>query len=287
MGKYRFVGFVIVSLATLFTVGLGSAPSQAEDVSGWMSSALDAPAVQASYIDGTSMNFNEGCPTIWPGIGTTDVPCNATGVDTYGGASTENPAPVRGGEGTSYATVNGFTMTLTLDEPQTYFGLWWSAGNGANYLDFYSGDLLIGSFSSTSVIEALTSQTLSSSGGASYTVQDYFGNPIDESNSGEAYAYLHVFATSGKTFDKVVFSGDGFEFDNVMVAKGTNTVDEDLVHLAGPVDDVTPDPTPTPTDKLAETGGSDNSIPIGIISLFFLAVGVLTLRTARSKAFKS
>lgn len=181
-------------------------------------------------------------------------------------------------------------MTLTLDEPQTYFGLWWSAGNGSNYLNFYSDDQLVGSFSCDTIISALNSQTLSSGGGTQYTVQDYYGNPRDGSNAGEPYAYLHVFASSGKTFNKVVFSGDGFEFDNVTVAKGKNDTGVNLVHIDGPDPEPTPTPTPTPTVKetvdLAETGGSDNSLPLSLFAFALISVGTVALRVAKAKTKK-
>lgn len=289
MNKIKFIG-LLAPVALVFTLTVSVSASHAEADPGWISSYVDAPAVQASYVAGTVMNFNEGCPTDWPGIGTTDIPCVATGVDTFGGATTELAVPTRGGVGTSYATVNGMTMTLTLNEPQTYFGLWWSAGNGANYLNFYSDDQLVGSFSCDTIISALTSQTLSSGGGTQYTVQDYYGNPRDGSNSGEPYAYLHVFASAGKTFNKVVFSGDGFEFDNVTVAKGENDTGINLVHIDGPDPEPTATPTPTPTVAetvdLAETGGSDNSLPLSIFALALISVGTVVLRLSKSKTKK-
>jgi hypothetical protein len=283
-----------IAIPVILTLGfsMNASASNAEVDPGWISSYVDAPAVQASYVDGTVMNFNEGCPTLWPGIGTTDIPCVSSGVDTFGGATTEEAVPTRGGVGTSYATVTGMTMTLTLDEPQTYFGLWWSAGNGSNYLNFYSDDQLVGSFSCDTIIAALNSQTLSSGGGTQYTVQDYFGNPRDGSNGGEPYAYLHVFASSGKTFNKVVFSGDGFEFDNVTVAKGKNDTGVNLVHIDGPDPEptLTPTPTPTPTVTetvdLAETGGSDNSLPLTFFAFALISVGTVALRVSKSKTKK-
>jgi hypothetical protein len=105
--------------------------------------------------------------------------------------------------GGAYAT-NFFrpASTLTLDPPVSYFGMWWSAGSGSNFIRFYNGDTLLWSFDS-SVINGLDSA--------------YFGNPNSQylgENSGQAYAYVNFFVQSGLQIDRVVGSGSGFETDN-------------------------------------------------------------------------
>lgn len=296
MKKSKALALTMLTALSMGLVGITTSASNAEDASGFLSSYVDAPAVQNSYIVGHSMTFDADCPLIWPGIGSTDVACTSTSPDTYGGASTDSSDPFRGGVGSRYATVwPGTPMTLTLDTPATYFGLWWSAGDGNNLLQFYSDDTLLGTFSFDTLMTALTSQSLNGDGGSVYTTADYFGNPVDSSNGGEPYAYLHVFAAGDKTFNKVVFTqiaGGGFEFDNVTIASGTNKTAETLVHLEGPVSQPEPDPDPSPspspspsetpeTTALADTGKSDNQNGLTALAGILLLLGSAVLVVAK------
>lgn len=112
-----------------------------------------------------------------------------------------------GANGTQYISVgaqagSGGTLTLALNGPADYFGMWWSAIDGQNQLDLYSGATLVGHFDSTN---------LPAFSGA------YFGNPNNGLNTGEPYAYVNFSGTAGTTFDRIVFtnpSSTGFESDN-------------------------------------------------------------------------
>lgn len=121
--------------------------------------------------------------------------------DQYGGAN-----------GTRYdlaASGVGSSSTLTLNTPQKYIGLWWSAGDAGNILEFYdSSATLLSSFSTASILGLLPAT--------------YRGNPNPPAgrNTGEAYAYLNFTATGSDSISRVVFrqtTGGGFEIDNVSV----------------------------------------------------------------------
>jgi hypothetical protein len=103
-------------------------------------------------------------------------------------------------------------------------------------MEFYSGSTLVGSFDLYALVNALNSPTLNGQNGVTYPTSDYYGNPVDGTNTGEPYAYLHIFAPSGSSFDRVVISedGGGFEFDNVTVASTVQSVNTSLVHVSGP-----------------------------------------------------
>lgn len=137
----------------------------------------------------------------WSGVGTYDsisiIPANQ-----YGGAG-----------GSGYYAVQSqsvgakvVTTTLTLDTPSSYFGLWWSAGDAKNRMQFYSGASLVADFSTQVLLNVLPTT--------------YSGNPNPSflgQNSGERYAFLNIYSNSGTTFDRIVFSNDGssgFESDN-------------------------------------------------------------------------
>lgn len=125
-------------------------------------------------------------------------------VDQYGGAG--NPS------GSNYVVqgANGVNATeLSLNDSVGYFGLWWSAGDNQNVLEFYSDSTLVARFTTDSLLNAITSR-----GG-------YNGNPATGSlggaNSGEPYAFVNFFGEENTTWNRIVFSntsGSGFESDN-------------------------------------------------------------------------
>lgn len=126
--------------------------------------------------------------------------------------------------------------TLTLDEAQAYFGMWWSAGDDANLLEFYSGSTLLASYTTATILSILP--------------PPYFGNPNPAflgQNGTQAYAYINFFGTDGTTFDKVVIGGSNFESDNHSVS----VVEQDPTGT--PVDPPVPAPplsVPEPTSVL-------------------------------------
>lgn len=108
--------------------------------------------------------------------------------DVYGGAGGIN----------NYIT----EATLTLNTEASYFGLWWSAGNGGNILEFYRSDTLVAQFTS----DILTSLSSSYDGNPS--------GPYSGANTNEKYAFLNFYGSNGFTFDKIQSKGGGFENDN-------------------------------------------------------------------------
>jgi hypothetical protein len=125
----------------------------------------------------------------------------------YGGATGQGVYPVQsegpGGVGGNQAVE---TTTLTLNQPSSYFGLWWSAGDAANTLSFYNGNTLVAQFNTQSILDTLP--------------RSYYGNPVSAfqgADAGEPFAFLNVYGGPGVSWNKVVFSnpsGSGFESDN-------------------------------------------------------------------------
>ena len=142
---------------------------------------------------------------IWTGVGIYDQ-IYVLPVDQWGGAvdagySSGSPYSLQG----AGKTVN--TTTLTLYTPSAYFGIWWSAGDAANVLDFYSGGAsgnLVAEFTTANLMAKLPI--------------NYYGNPRDRSlDTAEPYAFINFFGASNTVWDTVVFrnsSASGFESDN-------------------------------------------------------------------------
>ncbi len=131
--------------------------------------------------------------------------------DQYGGAGASGSSyPVQSQSvGGSNATP---TTTITFSTSQGYYGLWWSAGDPANVLTFYSGNTLVAQFTTASLLTRLASSP------------DYYGNPRTNQNGSEAYAFINFFGVTGTTWDRIVMSNQGssgFESDNWTTRVGT------------------------------------------------------------------
>jgi hypothetical protein len=157
---------------------------------------FEAPGVQFSQASNITTESFDLSPTgvianyVSP-IGTYDK-ADIRPADQYGGA-----------DNSSYLVVfSPNSTTLTLNSPQAYFGMWWSAGDGANQLNFYSGANLIGSYTTESLLSSLPAA--------------YYGNPNAPTgrNTHEPYAYINFFGTNGTTFDRIMIGGSNFESDN-------------------------------------------------------------------------
>ena len=128
--------------------------------------------------------------------------------DKYGGA----PSLTNSAVDTKYnAVVSGNTMTFTLNSPAQYFGMWWSAGDAHNTLEFLSNGVTVFTFTTADVISALAGNTNKSL---------YYGNPTTQflgQNSGEPYAFLNFFGDSNTSFNEILLTqpvAATFESDN-------------------------------------------------------------------------
>lgn len=243
-------------LAALFVVSaLTISPAQAVN-NDTLSVYYDAPFVQGSYTTssgGVQETFDSAttgatCPSSLT-IGTMTGACRVDPVGAYGGAATPAGSTVAvGGSGSNYATtVSGGSMTLTLATAAKYFGLWWSAGSNGNTVQFYNGNELLITLTTQTIMSQFGTSPSPWPGNNTFTAIDastynkgwYFGNPRGYSSttpssastitSSEPFVYLHLFANGNLSFDKVVLSGTGFEFDNLAVAATTQTVNPRLV----------------------------------------------------------
>jgi len=181
----------------------------------------EQPGIETStFINATTETFDSlstGVHTnvTWDGVGTFDK-LNILNADQYGGAGNSKYAVE--GLGTVSQTI------LNLNSPSGYFGMWWSAGDASNVLDFYSGANGTG----TLLAEFTTANLLKALGKA------YDGNPnpgtFHGQDASEPFAFINFFATPGTAWSSVVFrnsTSSGFEGDNYAsrVAVYDSTVD--------------------------------------------------------------
>ena len=167
----------------------------------------EAPRVQSSQVPGlTTETFDNITPghyaSISTAVGTLSSPLAViSAANQFGGA---------GGNTHFLSVQNVQTITLALPGPQIYFGMWWSAADLGNIVDFYSGPTLVGTFVPANTMGALGNS--------------YLGNPNPEFPPGdptEKFAYLNFDGIGGTTFDSIVFkntdSSTAFEMDNLSI----------------------------------------------------------------------
>ncbi len=127
------------------------------------------------------------------------------GADEYGGAAGTGRYPEIFSSGGSYTLNLSASGTLP---GVNYFGLWFSALDAGNLLQFYNGSTLVYSFTPADFITLV---------GACDGSNPFCGNPNNPGeDSGEQFAFLNFFDTDGYV-TAIVFSesgGGGFESDN-------------------------------------------------------------------------
>jgi hypothetical protein len=117
---------------------------------------------------------------------------------------------------------NNATWTLTLDRTHRYLGFWWSAGNTPNEVQLFdaSGNPLLNpAFDADSLYRTIFG-TPNGECPANDGVNDYCGNPNPEYNNNyvdEPFAFVHLRLPGG--FQRISFSGRGFEFDNLTISE--------------------------------------------------------------------
>lgn len=198
----------VVTLAAIASVSVVSAASGAVVIS-----YAEAPGDQVSQVPNTSVfDFNSLSVGVhdnvtWAGVGTYDK-LSILAADEFGGAYSGT-----GTANTNYSVQSASAnlgavkkTTLTLNAPHAYFGLWWSAGDNENVMDFYNGSTLVAHFT-TATLPAKLPKT-------------YFGNPTAAfigQDKTEPFAFLNFFGANGTTWNKIVFTNSGssgFESDN-------------------------------------------------------------------------
>ncbi|MFM7447257.1 MAG: PTPA-CTERM sorting domain-containing protein [Leptolyngbyaceae cyanobacterium] len=118
-------------------------------------------------------------------------------------------------------------VTLALNISQKYFGLWWSAADAGNKIEFFKGGTSLYSFDTTALVSYVTSNP------------GYLGNPNPGVPSvNEYFAFVNFFAGTGTDFDRIVFTNSSaisfFESDNHTIAETFNNTPGDPLVVPTP-----------------------------------------------------
>ena len=278
----KFATFAVIAALISTTV-----PAQAIDNYG-VDIYMSAPTVQGTAVSTglTAENFNAltvgACPASIA-IGAISGDCAVSAVGTYGGATADatDSTPTTGGAGSNYASTSAPSTTVTIDlnEPAKYLGLWWSAGSPSNVVELYSGEDRVSYMTTANLMTLLNSGSVTSVGGTSYDTNDYKGNPRNNTlAAAEPFLYLNLYGEGGASFDRIVLSGGGFEFDNISVSdlqQAPSNGEIQVEFIAGendPADQAEP---------LANTG-IDSTLLLGV-SAALVASGLVLRRTRKAK----
>lgn len=249
---------------------------------------MSAPTVQGTAISSgvTIETFNQWqsgdiCPASIA-LGDVTGDCNVEAVGTYGGATADgdDPTPTTGGVGSNYASTANPSMEITIDltEPAKYLGLWWSAGSASNVVELYSEGERVAYMSTQTLMNLLTSGAATSVGGTDYDTDDYYGNPRNNTLAAEEpFLYLNLYGTGGASFDQIVLSGGGFEFDNIAVSDLPQVPGDGEVGVEFIAGENAP---PAEEETLAETGFNG----AGALGFALLAVAAGTVALRRRSA---
>lgn len=264
---------------------LVSAPASALSTSYGVDIYMSSPTIQGTAVTTglTTENFNSAsagaCASVI-GIGTLSGDCNISVAGTYGGATADATVatPTTGGAGSNYPStaLPSTTITIDLNEPGKYLGLWWSAGSPSNEIELYSEGELVAYMSTQTLIDLLAQGTVTSVGGSPIGTAAYNGNPRNNTlAAAEPFLYINLYGTGGASFDQVKLIGGGFEFDNIAIS--------DLAQIPGSTEigvQFIPGENAPPADNesLANTGmGETNLFGLGL-TVAGLAVAAVALR---------
>ena len=196
-----------LSLFTIAGISLASVPKQAR---AGILLTIEGPGIQASSVPGvTTETFN----SLTPGIKTS----YSSPIGEYSGQfAIVSPDSYGGADQTKYLAIgaesHSTSTTLNLGQDRAYFGLFWSAGDKLNELDFYENSTLVGVFRTVDVINTINQLSNKTA---------YYGNPNTRQDISEPFAYLNFYGQNGTVFNDIVFRNDstatGFESDNQSV----------------------------------------------------------------------
>lgn len=211
-------------LTSIIAVSFACFGIQTASASFYVDFYLSAPGVQTSFAQGNAGTATEDFNSLSTGGHSGP---SSLSVGSYTGSFQVVAADQWGGANSSKYPTNPSNFDITFTTAAQYVGFWWSAGNSGNEVDLYSGVNKVAHFDSSYISSYLNngSGTVTALDGTIYNTSAYYGNPNQSSpggHSGEPFGYINLFARNGAGyFNRIVFSGSGFEFDNVTASSST------------------------------------------------------------------
>ena len=210
-------------LTSIIAVSFACFGIQTASASFYVDFYLSAPGVQTSFAQGNAGTATEDFNNL--SLGGHSGP-GTLGVGNYTGGFQVVAADQWGGANSSKYPTNPSGFDITFTTAAQYVGFWWSAGSGNNAVDLYSGGSQVAHFETSYLTTYLNNGagTVTALDGTNYNTSSYYGNPngYPAGTPYEPYGYINLFARNGAGyFNRIVFSGGGFEFDNVTASSST------------------------------------------------------------------
>jgi len=184
---------------------------------------LSPPDVTTSSVQGQAGSRTES----FNGFSLGNLAASGTlGVGPFTKANTGNAVvtanDVWGGSGSQYLSIiNSGSISVNLTDPSRYVGFWWGAGNSNNNVTIFGtcggNEIQLATFTAQTVINLLAGSTVNAVDGNNYNTALY--KRANAAN--EPFAYINLELDDPTIyFTRIVFSGSGFEFDNITTSVG-------------------------------------------------------------------
>ena len=261
------------TLSALIVLSLVTIGIQTASAAFYVDFYLSAPGVQTSFAQGKNGTATEDFNSF---SGSLSGPSTLS-VGNYTGGSQILPGDQWGGANGSKYVKDPSPLDITFTTAAKYVGFWWSAGNGGNTVNLYSGGAMVAEFTTTYLSSYLNngSGTVTALDGTTYNTSSYYGNPngYPPQTPNEPYGYINLFARNGAGFfDRVVFSGGGFEFDNITASSSTENPLSSIVGI-GSVNSASPT-TFSPTFSTAYVTSAAVPEPAQVAASLLLLAGI-------------
>jgi hypothetical protein len=211
----------------------GTASSgQTEDLTGIIGTDVETSTFDTNTVQTYTTSFSTSIGTFNTGAlpGTTGARIAVVAANQFGGAGGTGNYLALGAQSGSATPV-----TVTLNSPSNYIGLWWSAADTNNSIELFNSGTLVGTIQEsefTSRLPDTTGTTVTAINGTSvYNTTAYYGNPntnFSGQDGGEPFIYTDDVLVGG-TFNEIEIlnngtTGTGFESDNWTIYTGTVTL---------------------------------------------------------------
>jgi hypothetical protein len=285
------------AVAVLAAGVISSSPLIAGASGGEISLYLSAPYVQGSHVSGAGVS-RESFDSLSTGtrnsetiaMGTMSTASGTFQIENagdYGGAwvgpDVSAPSKASGSDetGTRYVSNQDNEVSISLTSSAKYVGLWWSAGNSVstcsscNTIKFFSGAAEVMSMNEAQVASVLAQTNVSRVDGGTHPSANYRGNPkkVAAASPDENFAYLNLFISGGQSIDRIVLSGNGFEFDNVVTATSEFAPTASMVFITSQQGSW---PTPSPVMAAIDVNPTNITVDNEIISILGANLNTVT-----------
>lgn len=238
LSKYSFIAPILILMMVLWS---GAASAQ-EYLRVYTSKPkqMTSDVTGGTLISETFSSFNNVPDNNWAPLPNGYTASIGTYYQSAGRSYIKNDDKYGAGTGKYMSVKAGGKVDLVFNQPVTYFGFAWTAGDRKNTFKLLRNGQVIATFTTADIINLLPNNqnnNITAVDGSNYRTSEYYGKPGTGENTNEPYAFLHFVASPGLAFDQIEMSvapssGGEFENDNhTILISGTPQVQGTWVSL--------------------------------------------------------